>query len=215
MIKINVILNNITWKKYLKNPHSFIDKKIGLLNKKNKLYKKKTLICSLLLSGTEEIKKLNKKFRKKNKSTDVLSFPFYEKKQLNNRIKREKEIYLGDIIINLNKIKNKNNKVKFQDHFFLKKKFTVIEETLLSATMISEITKIPRATCIRKLTTLVNFKIIKKDNFTKKYSLNIKTFFNALDTKEITKETFNLSGNFYLIIIKALIRSQNRAKLKS
>ena len=45
----------------------------------------------------------------------MLSFPFYEKKQLNNRIKREKEIYLGDIIINLNKIKNKNNKVKFQE----------------------------------------------------------------------------------------------------
>ena len=40
MIKINVILNNIEWKKYLKNPNSFIDKKIELLNKKNKLYKK-------------------------------------------------------------------------------------------------------------------------------------------------------------------------------
>ena len=90
MIKINVILNNIIWKKYLKNPHSFIDKKIGLLNKKNKLYKKNTLICSLLLSGTTEIKKLNKKFRKKNQSTDVLSFPFHEKKQLNNIVKREK-----------------------------------------------------------------------------------------------------------------------------
>jgi probable rRNA maturation factor len=115
MIKINVILNNIIWKKYLKNPHSFIDKKIGLLNKKNKLYKKNTLICSLLLSGTTEIKKLNKKLRKKNKSTDVLSFPFHEKDQLNNRIKREKEIYLGDIIINLSKIKNKNNKTKFQE----------------------------------------------------------------------------------------------------
>ena len=114
MIKVNVIVNKIIWKKYLKNPHSFIDKKIELLNKKNKLYKKNTLICSLLLSGTAEIKKLNKKFRKKNKSTDVLSFPFYEKKQLNNKIKREKEIYLGDIIINLNKIKNRNNKTKFQ-----------------------------------------------------------------------------------------------------
>ena len=113
MIKINVILNNIIWKKYLKNPHSFIDKKIERLNKKNKLYKKNTLICSLLLSGSKEIRKLNKKFRKKNKSTDVLSFPFYDKKQLNNRIKREKEIYLGDIIINLNEIKNKNNKTKF------------------------------------------------------------------------------------------------------
>ena len=115
MIKVNVILNNIIWKKYLKNPHSFIDKKIGLLNKKNKLYAKNTLIFSLLLSGKSEIKKLNKKFRKKNKSTDVLSFPFYEKKQLNNKIKKEKEIYLGDIIINLNEIKNKNNKTKFQE----------------------------------------------------------------------------------------------------
>ena len=114
MIKVNVILNNIIWKKYLKNPHRFIDKKIELLNKKNKLYKKNILICSLLLSGTEEIKKLNKKFRKKNKSTDVLSFPFYEKKQLNIKIKKEKEIYLGDIILNLSKIKNKDNKIKFE-----------------------------------------------------------------------------------------------------
>ncbi len=115
MIKVNVILNNIIWKKYLKNPHSFIDKKIRLLNKKNKLYKNNTLICSLLLSGTKEIKKLNKKFRKKNKSTDVLSFPFHEKNRLDSKIKKEKEIYLGDIIVNLNKIKNKNNKIKFKE----------------------------------------------------------------------------------------------------
>ena len=115
MIKVNVILNNIIWKKYLKNPHSFIDKKIELLNKKNKLYKKNTLICSLLLSGSTEIQKLNRKFRKKNKSTDVLSFPFYKKNQLNNKIKKEKEIYLGDIIVNLSKISNKNNKKKFQE----------------------------------------------------------------------------------------------------
>ena len=115
MIKINVILNNISWKKYLKNPNSFIDKKIELLNKKNKLHKKNTLICSLLLSGAKEIKQLNKKFRKKNKSTDVLSFPFYEKNQLNNRIRKEKEIYLGDIIINLSQVKNKNNKIKFKE----------------------------------------------------------------------------------------------------
>ena len=115
MIKINVILNNIFWKKYLKNPHSFIDQKINLLNKRNKLYKKNTLICSLLLSGSEEIKKLNRKFRRKNKSTDILSFPFYEKNQLNVKIKKEKEIYLGDIILNLSKIKNKNNKTKFKE----------------------------------------------------------------------------------------------------
>ena len=114
MIKVNVILDNIIWKKYLKNPHSFIDKKIELLNKRNKLYKKNTLICSLLLSGSTEIQKLNRKFRKKNKSTDVLSFPFYKKNQLNDKIKKEKEIYLGDIIVNLGKIRNKSNKRQFQ-----------------------------------------------------------------------------------------------------
>ena len=115
MIKVNVILNNINWKRYLRNPNRFIDKKITLLNKKNKLFKKNTLICSLLLSRSKEIKNLNKKFRKKNNSTDVLSFPFYEKNQLNNKIRKEKEVYLGDIIINLNQVKKKNNKAKFKE----------------------------------------------------------------------------------------------------
>ena len=45
----------------------------------------------------------------------MLSFPFYKKNQLDSKIRREKEIYLGDIIVNLNKIKNKNNKTKFNE----------------------------------------------------------------------------------------------------
>ena len=117
MIKINVILNNINWRKYISNPNLFIERKITLLNKKNKLYKKNILICSLLLSRSNEIKNLNKKFRKKNKSTDVLSFPFYEKKKLIKVLKKNKEIYLGDIIINLSKIKCKNNIAKFKNEF--------------------------------------------------------------------------------------------------
>ena len=96
MIKINVILNNINWKKYLKNPNSFFDKKISLINKKNKLYKKNVFICSLLLSDSVEIKKLNKKFRNKNKPTDILSFPF------ENKIRKKNVFYLGDIIISYN-----------------------------------------------------------------------------------------------------------------
>ena len=115
MIKINVISNNINWKKYIKNPNSFIDKRVSLINKKNKQFKQKTLICTLLLSGTKEIKSLNKKFRNKNKSTDVLSFPFYEKKKLKIKIKKSDEIYLGDIIINLNMIRNKSNIAKFKE----------------------------------------------------------------------------------------------------
>ena len=117
MIKINVILNNIIWKKYLRNPRNFIDKNLKLINKKNNQLRNKKLICTLLLSDSYEIKKLNKKFRGKNKSTDILSFPFHEKDKLRKKIKLEKEIYLGDIVINFNKIKNKSNKIKFIEEF--------------------------------------------------------------------------------------------------
>ena len=117
MIKVNVILHNINWKKYFKNPENYIEKQIKLINRRNNLYKKKRLIFSLALSNSKEIKKLNKKFRNKNKSTDVLSFPFYKPKLLIKKINKEKEIYLGDIILNLAKIKFKNNIHKFRKQF--------------------------------------------------------------------------------------------------
>ena len=74
-------------------------------------------MCTLLLSSNQEIKKLNKKFRKKNKSTDVLSFPFHNKRNLKIKLKKEKEIYLGDIIINFNKVKYKKDLNLFKLQF--------------------------------------------------------------------------------------------------
>ena len=41
MIKINAILNNKEWYRYIKNPTNFIDKKIKNLNKKFTKYKRK------------------------------------------------------------------------------------------------------------------------------------------------------------------------------
>ncbi len=117
MIKINVLLNNKAWKRYIKNPNVFINQKLIKLNKKFKKHEKKIIFCSIMLSENEKIKKLNKKFRKKNKTTDILSFPFYNKKDLKIKLKKEKEIYLGDIIINFNKIENANSKSKFLSEF--------------------------------------------------------------------------------------------------
>jgi rRNA maturation RNase YbeY len=117
MIKINVITRNVKWFNFIKNPNSYIERKINKLNLKNKDFRKKTFFCTLLLSGNREIIKLNKKFRKKKNSTDVLSFPFHNKKNLKNKIKREKEIYLGDIIINLNKVKEKKILKNFKLQF--------------------------------------------------------------------------------------------------
>ena len=117
MLKINVITNNNKWLNYIKKPNYYLDKKISKLNSKEKKFKKKQIFCTLLLSGSKEIRYLNKKFRKKNKATDVLSFPFQTKKELKKKLKTEKEIYLGDIIINLNKIKSKNEKFFFEIEF--------------------------------------------------------------------------------------------------
>jgi probable rRNA maturation factor len=108
MIKVNVITSNNSWYKKIKNPGKFIKRKIDKINKFEKAFLKNNIYCTLLLSGNKEIKNLNRKFRKKNKSTDVLSFPFQSKKELINLLKKEKEIYLGDIIINLNRIKKKD-----------------------------------------------------------------------------------------------------------
>jgi len=116
MIKANVITKNLSWHRYIKNPNSYIDRKIKKLNNKNKKLKK-SIYFTLLLSGEKEIKNLNKKFRNKNKATDVLSFPFYTKKELHKRLISEKEIYLGDIIINLNEIKDKKKLKNFKAEF--------------------------------------------------------------------------------------------------
>ena len=117
MIKINVITSYSSWFDYIKNPNYYIEKKNKKLNLKGKKFFKKNFFCTLLLSNSKEIRKLNKKFRKKNKITDVLSFPFYSKPVLKKKLKKEKEIYLGDIIINLNKVKGKDKIKNFKVEF--------------------------------------------------------------------------------------------------
>ncbi len=117
MIKINVITNNKNWLNYIKKPNFYLERKIIKLNSKENKFKKKKIFFTLLLSGNKEIKFLNKKFRKKNKETDILSFPFYKKEELKKKLNAESEVYLGDIIINLNKIKNKNEKKFFELEF--------------------------------------------------------------------------------------------------
>jgi probable rRNA maturation factor len=114
MIKADVLVNNKAWKTHIKNPNIYIKKKLIKVDKNINIFRKNKLNFTLLLSGDREIKKLNKKFRKKDKITDVLSFPFHEKKILKKMIgKKKKNIYLGDIIINLNKIMKQNQNQSF------------------------------------------------------------------------------------------------------
>lgn len=66
------------------------------------------LIITVTLTTPEEIRKINKKYRKIDKATDVLSFPMFEKSELEEKIKNKDFLYediLGDIIISIEKVK--------------------------------------------------------------------------------------------------------------
>ena len=115
MIKIDVIVKDKTWLKFIKNPEIYLKRKIKLIQR-DKFFKKKKFRFTVLLSGTKKIKYLNKKFRKKNKTTDILSFPSLNKKDFKIFSKLSSEIYLGDIIINFKKMNTSSEKL-FKRHF--------------------------------------------------------------------------------------------------
>ena len=116
MIKVNVIVKDNAWRKYIKNPDIYLKNKLKKIQDDKFFSKNNVYVFSLLLSGSKEIKLLNKKFRKKNKTTDILSFPYQIKKDLKKLRTKKLEVYLGDIIINIKKI-NIESKTKFKNHF--------------------------------------------------------------------------------------------------
>ena len=65
------------------------------------------LMITITLTNAENIKEINKQYRNIDKTTDVLSFPMFEKDELENKIKNrlfEHEDVLGDIIISIPKV---------------------------------------------------------------------------------------------------------------
>ena len=111
MIKVNVAIDNKQWLKKVKNPKKYLTQKLKKISKLLKL--KKKIILTVLLTNSVRLKKLNKKFRKKNKTTDVLSFPFYNSKNL--KLKKNKPNYIGDIAISYEII---NSRCKTNFFFF-------------------------------------------------------------------------------------------------
>ena len=104
MIKANVISGYSNWKKIIKKPNDYLEKRLKILSKKP-LFLKKNHEFSVLLTNDKKMKYLNLKFRKKNKPTDVLSFPI--------KIKEKERIYVGDIAISYEIIKERSKKTNF------------------------------------------------------------------------------------------------------
>tara|TARA_B100002019_G_C21156198_1_gene540850 strand:+ start:224 stop:685 length:462 start_codon:yes stop_codon:yes gene_type:complete len=102
MIRVNVLSEEKSWTKKIKNKEIFFNNLCKSFPRKFKFINKK-FYFTLLLSNNKKIKKLNFKFRNKNKHTDILSFPFQK------NFKNLKIAYLGDIIISFNYINNPRN----------------------------------------------------------------------------------------------------------
>ena len=114
MINAEVLVDTQNWKKIIKNPNVLISSTLKKFPKTFRFDNQKVYI-SILLTTNKKIKLLNKKFRKKNKATDILSFPFFDKKNMKKSL-RKKEFYLGDIVISYEEFLRKNKK-NYKDEF--------------------------------------------------------------------------------------------------
>ena len=74
----------------------------------------------------------------------------------------------------------------------------------ISATSISEVTGMPRGTCIRKLESLVKLKMIVRDKNSKRYFLIPSSASKNLISKKITQEVTKVFSNFFFICMRAL-----------
>lgn len=66
----------------------------------------KNFYMSIILTTPAEIRKLNKEYRDIDRETDVLSFPMYEKEELET-VKKQKQEWkdtLGDIVISIERV---------------------------------------------------------------------------------------------------------------
>ena len=108
MIKVNVILDKIIWKKKIKRPDYYLKKKFNKFLKKLKINSNSQEI-SIFLTNSEKMRQLNLKFRKKNKPTDVLSFPV--------NIIKKKIGYLGDVAISYEIVNKRSKKSNFDYEF--------------------------------------------------------------------------------------------------
>ena len=108
MIKANAISGYSNWKKIINEPQDYLNKKLKILSKVPS-FKKKNHEFSILLTNDKQMKYLNFKFRKKNKTTDVLSFPI--------KIIEKRRLYVGDIAISYEIIKERSKKTNFSLEF--------------------------------------------------------------------------------------------------
>ena len=81
-----------------------IEKVVALVLEEEKI--KKNLNVYITLTNNKNIQKINAEHRNIDKPTDVLSFPMFEREEIDNLKKKdETEDILGDIIVSIEKVR--------------------------------------------------------------------------------------------------------------
>ena len=65
------------------------------------------IFINIILTNPEEIKRINKEYRNIDKETDVLSFPMFQKEEIEGLIKKKENIVtdiLGDVVISIPRV---------------------------------------------------------------------------------------------------------------
>ena len=96
------IINNSSWEV---DELETLENYVKNISKELKIEK---AIFNIIFVDEEEIHHLNKQYRNVDREADVLSFPMFEKSELDDKIKNqdfEYEDVLGDIVISIEKVK--------------------------------------------------------------------------------------------------------------
>ena len=107
-------------------------------------------------------------------------------------------------ILRLLSTKAKEKKLSIEDTLNDPSVIKDFNSASISATSISEVTGIPRATCIRKLEKLVKLKMIKQDHTSKRYYLIPTSVSKNIISEEVTRKVTKVFCEFYFICLRAI-----------
>ncbi len=113
-------------------------------------------------------------------------------------------IGLQSIIQTVNYLRKKDSSNNFQ---LINQKNFDFKEANISATSVSEVTGIPRATCIRKLDKFVKMKVLEKDLESKRYFLKLnQTTLNPMLEGDWLKQKISIVSDFSSVVMRGLFR---------
>ena len=201
---------SIMWfpsKEYKANYNIFVQKEIEGISKL--IY----FICSktkVNITKTEIVKEINEKFS--FYWFNYLNAQLEYLKIWNNQFKDLELAFIFMQVVSLFASKANKQEISHDTIYGSPSAIKNFQSASISATSISEITNIPRATCVRKLSSLVSLKIIKQNKVSKRYYLSSESISSDVINKQTTRHIIKNFSEFYFITIRALQLKLNANK---